>query len=428
MKFTRKNTSDTEVALSIVLDAADLSQVETKTLGRLAQKLKVAGFRPGKVPPAVAKKNLDPNALAAEVAEDAINRFMIEVMEGEKLQPLDRPKVEVAKHVPGQELEFTATVPVLPAIKLGDYKKLKAKKTVAKVEPKDIDEVIERMQRGMAEKQPVERAAKDGDEVTIDFTGTKDGQDVPGASGKDYPLNLGSSTFIPGFEEGLVGKKTGDTFDLPLTFPKDYHHKPLAGEKVTFAVTVKEVKEIALPRLDDDFAAKAGPFKTVGELRTDVERELAQQKEREASDLHKDALIEQLVKASDVPVPELLISDQIANLERDFTQNLMYRGMTLAQYLDEQKLTKDEWRDNELHAQAVRRVQVGLVLSELSKAEAVEITADELNARLTEMLQQYGNDPKIREQLDTPEVRRDLANRLITEKTVDRLVALNSAA
>lgn len=426
MTFTRKNTSDTEVALTVALDTADLTAVETKTLGRLAKKLKIAGFRPGKVPPAVAKKNLEGNALAAEVAEDAINHFMIKVLEDEKLQPLDRPQIDIVKHVPGQALEFTATVPIVPAITLGDYKKLKAKKTVAKVTDEEIKEVIERMQRGMAEKKPVERAAKDGDEVTIDFTGTKDGQEVPGASGKDYPLSLGSNTFIPGFEEGLIGKKTGETFDLPLTFPKDYHHKPLAGKKVIFTIIVKEVKEIDSPKLDDNFAAKAGPFKTVAELQADVARELKQQKEREANDKLKDALIEQLVASSKVPLAEVLVADQVASLERDFTQNLMYRGMTLPQYLEEQNLTKDEWREKELREQAIRRVQVGLVLAELSKAENIEVTTDELNARLSEMLQQYGNDPKIREQLDTPEVRRDLANRLITEKTVDQLVALNS--
>lgn len=426
MKYTRTNTSDTVVKLAVTLDAADLAKTKPKTLARLSQKVKVPGFRPGKVPAGVAEKHLEPNLLSMELAEDAVNQHMIDILEKETVQPLDRPKVELSKYVPNELLEFTADLEVLPAITLGDYKHLKVAKTVPKITEKDIDEVIGRMQKGMAEKKDAARAAQDGDEVLIDFAGTKDGQPVPGASGKDYPLQLGSSTFIPGFEEGLVGKKAGDTFDLPLTFPKDYHHKPLAGAKVTFAITVKAVKEVVLPELTDEFAAQCGPFKTVAELRADVERELREQKEREAAEKLKDLLIEQLLASSTVPTPDILINDQLAGLERDFVQNLLYRGQTLDQYLADEKLTKEEWREKELREQAIRRVQVGLALAELSKVEQVTISAEEISARVAEMLQQYGNDPKIREQLATPEVKRDIANRLITEKTVDRLVALNT--
>jgi len=425
MKYTRKHNSQTNTTLTVTLEAKDLAHTKPQTLARLSTKLKVPGFRPGKVPAHLAEKHLDPNMLSVELAEDAINHFLVEVFEAEKLQPLDRPKVELGKYVPNEQLEFTAEVEVLPEIKLGDYKKLAVKKSAIKIAAKDIEEVLERMRTGMAEKQPVERAAKNGDEVTIDFAGTQDGKPVAGASGKDYPLILGSGTFIPGFEEGLVGKKAGDTFDLPLTFPEDYGHKPLAGAKVTFAVTVTAVKEVVLPELTDEFAAKCGPFKTVEELRADIKRELTDQKEREADEKLKDELIEQLVKASTIPTPEILVTDQLASLERDFIQNLLYRGITLDQYLSEQKQTKDEWRQKELREQAIRRVQVGLALAELSKLEKVAVSMEELNERLNVMLQQYGHDAKLREQFNTPEARRDVANRLITEKTINRLVELN---
>jgi trigger factor len=425
MKHTRKNISDTKVSLNIVLDAAELATVESKTLVRLAKDLKVAGFRPGKVPPTVAKKNLDGNVLGMEVAQDAINHFMVEVLDTEKLQPLDRPQVDIQKYVHGEQLEFSAELEIVPEVKLGDYKTLKAKKKIEKFTDKDVAEVIDRMRQGMAEKKDVTRAAKTGDEVIIDFKGTNDGKEIAGASGTDYPLSLGSNTFIPGFEEGLIGKKAGETFDLPLTFPKDYHHKPLAGQKVIFAITVKVVKEVTLPALDDAFAAKAGQFKTVDELKADVKRELTDQKEREALEAFKDALIEELVNGSTIPTPEILIADQLASLERDFTQNLMYRGMTLPQYLEEQGKTKEEWLESELREQAIRRVKVGLALAELSKLENIDVSFEELDARLGQMMQQYGNDPKIREQFDNPEVRRDLANRVMTEKTVERLVEIN---
>lgn len=427
MKHIVKNQSDTQVLVTVTLNAGELADIKQKTVARLAGKVKVAGFRPGKVPANVAEKNLDPNALNSEVLEDAVNLSAIEAFEAARLTPLDRPKVNVEKYVPGQALEYTAEVEIVPAVKLADYKKLKAKKEPVKLEDKDITEVIERLRTNAATKVEVKSAAKKGDEVVIDFEGKdKDGNNVPGATGKDYTLELGSNTFIPGFEDGLMGKKAGDTLELALTFPKDYHHKPLAGAKVTFSVTVKAVKEIKLPNLDDTFAATAGPFKTLSELKADIIRELTEQKEREAADKLKDLLIEQLVKGSHVPAPHVLIHDQLESLERDFVQNLMYRGMTLDQYLEQQGKTQEEWRAKDLHEQAERRVQVGLVLAELSKIEAIEVDKDELEERMKEMLGRYGNTPDIAKQLDTPEARRDIANRVLTEKTVERLVALNT--
>lgn len=426
MKYIRKNASETQATFTVTLDADDLSKIKKSTVTRLSKKVKVAGFRAGKVPTSVAEKHLDQNALGMEVAEDAVNSFMVDVLESEKLQPLDRPKVDLTKYVPNESLEFTANVEILPAVTLSDYKNLKAEKDVAAVEEKDVDEVMERMRQGMAQKREVERPAKDGDEVIIDFKGTDaDGKEVAGATGKEYPLTLGSGSFIPGFEEGLVGKKVGEHIELPLTFPKDYHHKPLAGAKVNFAVDVQKVSDVAPPELNDEFAAQAGPFKTVEELKADIRRELHDQREREALDKLRDELIEQLVSGSDIPAPDVLINDQMASIERDFVQNLLYRGMTLPQYLEQQGKTEEEWRASELRDQAIRRVKVGLALAELSKIEKIDVSREELEDRLRDMLSRYGGDKQVREQLGTAEARRDLANRLITEKTVDRLVELN---
>jgi trigger factor len=426
MKYTRKDLSDTKIQLTVELNDKELADVKRLALAHMSENLKVPGFRQGKVPAAVAEKHLDATALAEHMAQDAVNKSVIDALEAEKVQPLDRPQVEVAEFKPDQKLVYTAEVEILPTVVLGDYKKLKAEKPKITIAAKDVNEVIERMQKGFAEKAEVSRPAKDGDEVWIDFEGTdKDGKAVAGASGTDYPLALGSSTFIPGFEEGLAGKKNGDEFDLPLTFPKDYHHKPLAGSKVNFKVKVKKVTEVALPKLDDEFAKKAGPFKTAKELKDDVKRELKTREEQNANEQLKDKLVEQLVINSKIPVPEVLVEDQMKNLERDTEQNLMYRGQTLDQYLESQNLTKEEWQKKELKEAAKRRVQVGLALSELSKAEKIEVTQDELEARLQEMLQQY-NDPKIRSQIDTPDARRSIANRVLTEKTIDRLVELNT--
>ncbi|HSE29548.1 MAG TPA: trigger factor [Candidatus Saccharimonadales bacterium] len=427
MKHTINNTSDTTKQITVSLTADDLAEVKAKTVKRLAKDVKVAGFRQGKTPVGVAEKNINPQVLESEIVEDAVNQHMIAILDAESIMPLDRPKVEVKKMVPGEQLEFVAELEVIPEIKLGDYKNLKAKKDDVKVTEKDVTEVIDRLRGAASEKKDVDRAAKDGDEIVMDFAGTdKDGKEVEGAKGTDYPLTLGSKTFIPGFEEGLIGKKLGDKFDLDLTFPKDYHHKPLAGAKVKFAVTIKAVKEVVLPELTDEFAAKTGAFKTVDELKADIKKELESQKEREATDKLKDSLLEQLIKVSTIPTPEILIKDQMQMLERDFTQNLMYRGLTLDQYLEQQGLTKEDWEKNELREQSIRRVQVGLALAELSKIAKIEVNQQELEARVAELMQGYGNNPEIAKQFESPEVRRDIANNVMTRKTTDYLVEVNA--
>lgn len=425
MKHTLKKVTPTTISLQITLDAADIAARRPLTIAKLSQRLKVPGFRAGRVPAVVAVKHIDPGVLHNQLLEDCVNASMIEALNSEGVRVLDQPQVDVTAYEPGTSVVYTATAQVVPEIKLGDYKKLKLPAVEAEVKPADIDEVVERMRVGFSEKSEVRRSATDGDEVWIDFDGRDTaGQPVAGASGKDYPLRLGSHSFIPGFEEGLVGKTAGEAFDLPLTFPADYHHAPLAGAQVTFAVTVNKVMGVTLPAIDDAFAAKCGPFTTVVELKADIKRELLGRKQAEADEAAKDALVEQLLAKSTIPMPEVLIADQLKSIEQDETQNLSYRGSSLEQFLADSGQTREQWRQKTLRPLAEKRVQVGLLLAELSRAEAITAERAELDARLQEMLAQYP-DPGLRERLDTPEARRDIANRLITEKTLARLLELN---
>lgn len=427
MKHTLKKLSPTSVNISVTLDAAELKHAKQLALKQLAPKVKVAGFRPGKVPAHVAEKNIDPSALASEMVEAAINISLNDIITQEELRVLDRPQIELGEFKPEASLIYTAVIEVLPSITLGDHKKLKSKREAIKVAQADIDQVVDRMLVGMAKKKEVERAAKDGDEAWIDFDGRDEkDQPVAGAKGEDYPLALGSDTFIPGFEKGIVGKKAGDEFELPLIFPKDYHSPQLAGAKVNFKVRVKKVTEVVKPELNDAFAKQAGPFENKQQLLDDIKAELTVQKEQQANDKLKDDLLGELVAASDVPVPELLINDQMNSIEQDTMQNLMYRGMTPDQYMASQGYKdRDEWREKEFKEAAVRRVQSGLVLAELSKVEKIEVTQPELDQKLAALLEQH-KDPQMQKQFDTPDARRDIANRVLTEKTIDRLIELNS--
>ena len=426
MKTTVKKLSDTKVELTISLGSEELSAAEQVALTKMASDVKVPGFRKGKVPVSVAAKHVNPAALQEQTLDNALSKAVAEAFMAEKIQALDRPAVDVKKFVPGQELEFTAEVEIIPPVKLGNYKKLKAKRQAAKVEDKEVEEIITRMRENFIEKTEVKRAAKEGDEAVIDFTGKKDDVPFDGGAAKDFALKLGSGQFIPGFEEGVIGHKAGETFDLKLTFPKDYHAKELAGADVVFTVTLHKVNELSLPEVNDEFAAKCGPFTSVDELKADIKREITTQKEREADEKLKDELVGELADASKVALPELLIDDQIRSIEQDLMQNLMYRGLTLDSYLQTQKFTdKDDWRAKEARPAAEKRVKAGLVLAELSKELGVEVSHEELSAQIEAMKQQYGKDPKIAERFNDPNVHRDIANRMITDKTVEKLIELN---
>ncbi|QQS22260.1 trigger factor [Candidatus Saccharibacteria bacterium] len=427
MKTSVKHLSDTRVVVTITIGQEELTAAEQVALKKLAKSTKVAGFRKGHVPLEVVAKHVDPNTLAQETLDNALSRSVAEAFLGQNIQVLERPAVEVKKFVPGSELEFTAEADVLPHVVLGDYKKLKPLKTSIEVADTHIEEVVERIRKGLATKKTTKQAAVLGDETVIDFVGKKDDVAFDGGAGNDYPLVLGSGSFIPGFEDALVGAKAGEKLDIPLTFPKDYQAEDLAGKKVVFSVTVKKVNNIVLPEENDEFAAKAGPFTSMKELRTDIQSEITAQKEREAADAMKDDLVKQLIAKSKVAVPVVLKDDQIRSIEQDLTQNLMYRGMTIEQYFAQQGYAdRDAWVKAEADELAENRIKAGLVLAELSKELKIEATADELVAHLNTYRQQYANNPDMAKRFDEPEIQREVANRLITEKTVEQLVALNS--
>ncbi|MDB5161838.1 MAG: hypothetical protein JWM52_346 [Candidatus Saccharibacteria bacterium] len=428
METTLKYLSDTKVALTITVGALELGEAEQVALVKLSKTTKVPGFRAGKVPASIVAKHVNPQALQEQTLDDAVSRAVAEAFVKEKLQPLDRPNVEIKKYVPSEILEFTAEVEVLPKVELGDYKKLSAKQEKVSVTAKEIDETIERMRVGHATKKEVTtRAAKDGDEVVIDFVGKKDDVAFDGGTATDYTLKLGGGQFIPGFEEGIVGHKLDETFDLELNFPKDYHSADLAGTKVTFTVTLNKILESDLPKVDDAFAKLAGPFKNLEELKDDIKRELTSQKERETGEKFKDALLSELVEKSKVPVPEILVEDQMRSIERDFEQNLMYQGLTIDSYLSTNGFKDIEaWREKEVRPTALKRVQAGLVLAELTNAEKISATDEEIDEHVEVHKRQYENNPEALKQFESEEVRRDIGNHFITEKTIEHLIALNS--
>lgn len=426
MKTKLKNISDVKVELTISLGAEELKAAEQVALTKLAKEVKIEGFRKGKAPLEMVAAQVDPNLLNQETLENALSKSVAEAFLKEKVQAINRPEVDVKKFIPGTELEFTATTEIMPKVELGDYKKLGVKKEAVKVSKKEVKETIDRILKNFAEKKKVEREAKNGDEVIIDFLGKKDGVAFDGGKAEKFPLELGSKSFIPGFEEGLIGRKAGDELSLDLEFPKDYHAKDLAGAKVVFEVKIHEVRENIEPEINEEFLSKLGDFKTKEEFEKQIEEDLKTQKQAEADEKFKDELVKKLAEVSKVPVPEILLEDQKHSIEMDMQQNLMYSGLSLEDYLERMGKTREEWLEKDVKEAAEMRVKSGLALAELSKVEKVKSDTKELDARITQLKEQYGNSKEVQKQLSSDDVRRNLANQILTEKTIDLLVKFNS--
>jgi len=421
MQVTKKDLSETKVQLKLVADAELLQSAKNEALQHLAKDVRLQGFRQGKAPLNLVEKNVDPTSLQSEFLDIAMNQLYVAALDEEKLRPVAQPKVTVKAFVPFEALELEIEVEVIGKVTLADYKKMSVEKSAVTVTAKDVDEVIANLRTRGADKVEVTRAAKETDEVTIDFKGidTKTKEAVNGADGKGYPLVLGSNTFIPGFEPNLIGMKPGEEKTFDIVFPKDYGVSALQNRAVTFTVTVHKVSELKEPKLDDDFASKVGPFKTVADLKADIKKQLESEKELQADRDFTDKLVMAIADKSSVAIPEVLIDEQIDRMEQEERQNLMYRGQTWQEHLEGEGVTEEEHRKN-LAKDAELRVKAGLILSEIAEAEKLTVTPEEVEIRVQLMKGQYP-DPQMQAEINKPENRRDIVSRILSEKTLAKI-------
>ena len=421
MQVQKKNVSETKIQLNITADEKLLQNAKQVVLRRLARQVKTPGFRQGKAPVSLIEKQVDQAHLQSEFLDEAVNRLYVEALRSERIRPVDRPEVNMKKFVPFTTLEIDVTVEAVGDVKLPDYKKIKLAKKTVNVTTKEVEDVIEALRDRIAERKEVKREAKSSDEIVIDFTGidakTKD--PISGADGKAYPLVLGSNTFIPGFEENLTGMKVGDEKSFTITFPNDYGVKALQNRKVTFTVTVTKVHEIVKPKVDDAFAEKVGPVKTVADLKADIKKQLQTEQQTQAERDYESELLEKITEKAEVAIPKVLVDEEIARVELDEKQNLIYRGQTWEEHLEDEGVTETEHFEQKRPA-AEKNVKAGLVLTEIADKEGLIVTPEELEIRMQILKGQY-QDKQMQTELSKPEARREISNRMLTEKTLERL-------
>mgnify|MGYP003601253299 FL=1 len=426
MNTSTTNLSDTKVKLIVSGNANELASAKKLALAKLAPQVKVEGFRPGRAPAQIVEKHLDPTVLAQETIDILLKDLYVKALEKESLRPVSSPEVSVTKFVPYTDIEFKVEIDIVGPIKLADYKKLKATRGTYTVTAKDITEVLERLQTQMAEHKEVKRAAKEGDRVWIEFNGTDDkGVPVKGASGKDYPLALGSNTFIPGFEKNLIGAKPEDKVKFTIPFPKDYGVKALQNKKVTFDVTVQKVEEVIKPKVDEVFVKKVGAFDSVADLKKDIKKQLTLERGQQLDREYEDALVDEIVAHSTVSLPESMLKEQVEAMDSEFQQNLVYRGQTFQEYLEHNGLTEQSYKDTELLPAAKKRLTAGLVLSSISEKENITVSPEELEIRIQVLKGQHQNDNAMLKELEKPDARRSVTARMLTEKTIAKIVEYN---
>lgn len=421
MQIKKAQSTPTAVTITVTADEKELSGLKQQVIAELGSNTKVAGFRAGKAPAHLIEKQLDQDVLHTEFLDAAVNQLFVSAIEHEKLKPVTQPNISITKFVPFTTLEFTAELSVIGDIVLANYKTIKLTIPKATVTAADVQDVIETLRSRSAERKKVTRAAKLGDELLIDFVGTDTVTKKPieGGSAADHVLLLGSKSLIEGFESGLVGVKAGDTKTLALKFPADYAAVELQKKKVSFEVTVKEVRELVLPKFDDTFVKTIGPFKTVDEAKAAIKQDILRERDRENQTAFENELLNKLVEKSTIPIPDSLINEEIDRMEEEEKRNLTYRGQTWQEHLDSEGVTAEAHRDRQ-RPMAETRVKGGVILAEVASKEKITVSPEELEIRMMLLKNQYP-DPAMQEELEKPESRRDINNRLLTEKTLDTL-------
>ena len=396
MKVTVENGENQQVTLTIEVEAAEVNKAVDQACKRLANRVSIPGFRKGKAPRMIVERH---------VGKDAVLQEAFDIEEG-------------------KDLVFKATVTPRPEVKLGDYKGLNVPKNEVNITDEDVEKQLKTFQdrQGKLVDAPEGAEVKDGDFTTLDFKGFVDGEAFDGGEGKDYPLQIGSNSFIPGFEDQLVGAKIGEERDVNVKFPEEYHAKELAGKDATFKCTIRSIKTKELPAIDDELAKKVSKFETLDELKADIRKNLEENAERTAENDQKSAAIEMATNNITVDIPAVMIDNRVTAMIQEMAMRLEQQGMKLEQYLqyagtDIAKL-REQYRET-----AEKNVKTDLMLEEVAKAEDIKVEAKDLDEEVAAMAAAYGATPQQVQKIIKEQGRiGDLAASVLRKKTAQFII------
>ncbi|MFD0678843.1 MULTISPECIES: trigger factor [unclassified Paenibacillus] len=409
--------------LEIEVEAEQVAVALDKAFKKVVQKVNVPGFRKGKVPRSIFESKFGVESLYQDALDIVVPEAYTEAVGETGIHPVDRPEVDVEQFGKGQVLKFKAKVIVKPEVELGEYKGIELEAKEAAVTEEEINEELDKLQKRHAELVPLEEGAvENGDTVSIDFEGFVDGVAFEGGQAEKYSLEIGSGSFIPGFEEQVIGLNKGEDKDITVSFPENYHSEDLKGKEAVFKIHLHDIKRKNLPALDDEFAKDVSEFETLEEFKSDLGKNLQTRKESELQRNKEAEVVEKAAAAATIEIPEVMIDNETAQMVKEFESRLSSQGMNLEMYFQftgqSEELLKGQMRGD-----AEKRVRNNLVLEAIAKAEGIEASEEEINAELENMSKMYQRPAhELRAILSANGNLGDLTHDLIVKKTVDFLL------
>ena len=412
--------------LTIEASAEEFEQAIEKAYQKNKNKLSIPGFRKGKVPRKMIEQMYGKEIFYEDAANIVIPYVYAMAVDECTEEIVSQPTVDIVQAEAGKPFIFTAEVALKPEVTLGMYKGVEVEKTDVAVTDEEVDAAIDRERENNARTISVEdRAVRDGDMTIIDYEGFVDGESFEGGKDEDYPLTIGSGTFIPGFEEQLIGAELDKEVEVNVTFPEDYQASELAGKPAVFKCIVKEIREKELPELDDEFASEVSEFDTLAEYREDVKKNLTERKEAEAKAAKEEKVVEAIIADAKMDIPEAMLATQQRSMADDFAQRIRMQGITIDQYFQFTGLTREAFLE-QLKPQAEERIKSRLVLEAVAKAENLEASDEEYTAEIKKMAEAYQMDEdKITEMIgefEQKSIKEDICIRKALELAVESAV------
>ena len=416
-----KTENANEVKFEITVEAAKFEDAMKKVYFKSAKYFNIPGFRKGKAPMQIVEKYYGPEIFYEDAFNEVAQEALEEAVEENKLDVVSRPEVDVKQMEKGKDLIFTVVMQTKPEAEVSKYKGIEIKKVEYNVTDEDVEHELHHMQEHNSRLISVDdRAVESGDTTTIDFEGSVDGVPFEGGKAENYHLEIGSNTFIPGFEDQIIGMKIDEEKDVKVKFPEEYFSKELAGKDAVFKVKLHEIKKKELPELDDEFAKDVSEFDTLDELKADIKAKQEKQNEEKAKYETQDAVIKALCEKTKVEIPSGMVEMEVENMLKDFEQRLAYQGLNLEQYFKMMGKTEEEVK-KEYEPQAIEGIKSRLALEAVIKAEKIEATDKEVEDKMKEMAKNYGKEND-EEFLKNENVRNYIKQGLESEKAIDFLV------
>ena len=424
MKVTAEHGEHREVTLTIAVEQDKLEKASEGAAKRISGRVSIPGFRKGKAPRRIVENFVGKDAILQEAFEGIAQDAFEEALTQQNMEPVTRPEIDIVTLEEGKDVVFTATFTQRPEVKLGTYKGLVVEKKDVTITDEDIDRQIEGMRehQGTLIDAPADAAVQKNDFVTLDFEGFVDGVPFDGGKSEDYPLQIGSGSFIPGFEDQLIGAKIGEEREVKVTFPEEYHAENLKGKPAVFKCVIRSIKSRELPELDDAFAKKASKFETLAELREDVRRNLTANAERQAEAERRTKAIDMATDGTQMEIPPVMIDNRITAMIQEMAMRLEQQGMSLEQYLQYAGLDMARIRE-EYREAAEKNVRTDLMLEEVAKVEGIKVEARDLDQEVYAMAISYGATPKQVQKIIKEQGRvSDLAATVLRKKTAQFIV------